>query len=74
MFQEFPKWLYPENGEPVLVQDAEEETALSGTPESAAEPAPAPVAPTATDTVPPTAQPAVPELARRGPGRPRKVS
>jgi hypothetical protein len=60
MYQEYPKWLYPENGAPVLVQDAEEEAALSGTPEPDAEPAPAPAA-------------EVQEAGKRGPGRPRKV-
>lgn len=58
MFQEFPKWLYPENGEPVLVQDAEEEAAVMGAPEPDSVPASAPVEP---------------EPAKRGPGRPRKV-
>lgn len=33
VFQEFPKWVTPEGGEPVLVQTAEEEAALLGTAE-----------------------------------------
>jgi hypothetical protein len=60
MYQEYPKWLYPKNGAPVLVQDAEEEAALSGTSKPDAEPAPAPAA-------------EVQEAGKRGRGRPRKV-
>lgn len=30
VFQEFPKWVTPEGGEPVLVQTAEEEAAVMG--------------------------------------------
>ena len=29
MFQEYPKWLYPVDGDPVLVESAEEEAELS---------------------------------------------
>jgi hypothetical protein len=60
MYQEYPKWLYPENSAPVLVQNAKEEAALSGTSKSDAEPAPAPAA-------------EVQEANKRGRGRPRKV-
>ena len=73
MYQEYPKWLYPENGAPVLVQDAEEEAALSGTPEPDADPAPAPAADEAIPHAVSEIPHAVSEPVKRGPGRPRKV-
>jgi hypothetical protein len=65
MFQEFPKWLYPEGKPPVLVHDAAQEAALAGMSSLADDtPQPAPVAQAAE----------LPAEVKRGPGRPRKVA
>lgn len=36
MFQEYPKWIYPEQSDPVLVRSAEAEAQVLGEPFSAA--------------------------------------
>lgn len=38
MFQEYPKMVYPEGGDPVVVQDAEQEAAVMGKPAPQPEP------------------------------------
>jgi hypothetical protein len=57
MFQEYPKWLYPEGQEPVLVHSHEQEVAVNPPEQDVAEPA----------------APAEAEAPKNKGGRPRKA-
>ncbi len=71
MFHEFPKWVHPEGGDPVMVQSADQEAAVMQRVEAVAS---ADEINAVEPSLPPEQPPMANESVRRKPGRPPKAA